>query len=220
MNAREARHKLQVAATLFGTGMLAPTRPDKAARSLAALHRWGPTSAAAYLGAAIRHPDRTAIIDERGTLTFGEVHKRTNALARGLQRTGVGEGDGVAIMCRNHRGFIEATVACSKLGANALYLNTAFAGPQISDVVQREDPVAVIYDEEFAELVDAGAASRKRFIAWAEPPHTHSEPLLEELCSSGQDSELEPPLEKGRVVILTSGTTGTPKGAARKQLVS
>jgi acyl-CoA synthetase (AMP-forming)/AMP-acid ligase II len=217
VNAREARHKLQVAATLFGTGMLAPTRPDKAARSLVALHRWGPTSAAAYLGAAIRHPDRTAIIDERGTLTFGEVQKRTNALARGLQRSGVGEGDGVAIMCRNHRGFIEATVACSKLGANALYLNTAFAGPQITDVVQREDPVAVIYDEEFAELVDAGAASRKRFIAWAEPPHTHSEPLLEELCSSGQDSELEPPLEKGRVVILTSGTTGTPKGAARKQ---
>ena len=135
MNAREARHKLQVAATLLGTGMLAPTRPDKAVRSLAALRRWGPTSAAAYLGAAIRHPDRTAIVDERGTLTFGEVHKRTNALATGLQQSGVGEGDGIAIMCRNHRGFIEATVACSKLGANALYLNTAFASPQIADVV-------------------------------------------------------------------------------------
>ncbi|TMK99595.1 MAG: acyl-CoA synthetase [Actinobacteria bacterium] len=217
MNAREARHKLQVAATLLGTGMLAPTRPDKAARSLAALHRWGPTSAAAYLGAAIRHPDRTAIVDERGTLTFGEVQKRTNALARGLLQSGVGEGDGVAIMCRNHRGFIEATVACSKLGANALYLNTAFAGPQITDVVQHEDPVAVIYDEEFAELVDAAAASRKRFIAWTEPGSRHSESLLGEMCSSGQDSELEPPLEKGRVVILTSGTTGTPKGATRKQ---
>jgi acyl-CoA synthetase (AMP-forming)/AMP-acid ligase II len=217
VNPREARHKLQVAATLLGTGMLAPTRPDKAVRSLAALRRWGPTSAAAYLGASIRHPDRTAIVDERGTLTFVEVHKRTNALARGLEQSGIGEGDGIAIMCRNHRGFIEATVACAKLGANALYLNTAFAGPQIADVVQREDPVALIYDEEFAGLVDADAASRKRFIAWTEPSHTHTEPLIEELCSSGQDAELEPPLEKGRVVILTSGTTGTPKGAARKQ---
>jgi acyl-CoA synthetase (AMP-forming)/AMP-acid ligase II len=217
VNAREARHKLQVAATLLGTGMLAPTRPDKAVRSLAAVRRWGPTSAAAYLGSAIRHPDRMAIVDERGTLTFGEVHKRTNALARGLRQSGVGEGDGVAIMCRNHRGFIEATVACSKLGVNALYLNTAFAGPQIADVLAREDPVAVIYDDEFAALVDDGAASRKRFIAWTEPSRTHSEPLLEELSSSGQEAELEPPLEKGRVVILTSGTTGTPKGAARKQ---
>ena len=46
-------------------------------------------------------------------------------------------------MCRNHRGFIEATVACAKLGAGALYLNTMFAGPQITDVLRREDPAAV-----------------------------------------------------------------------------
>ena len=84
---------------------------------------------------------------------FAEVHRRTNALAHELRRAGIGEGDGVAIMCRNHRGFVEATVACSKLGASALYLNTAFAGPQITDVLAREDPVAVIYDEEFADLV-------------------------------------------------------------------
>ena len=62
-------------------------------------------------------------------------------------------------MCRNHRGFIEATVACSKLGASALYLNTAFAGPQIADVLEREDAVAVIYDEEFAALVHEGGSS-------------------------------------------------------------
>ena len=63
-------------------------------------------------------------------------------------------------MCRNHRGFIDATVACSKLGAGALYLNTAFAGPQITDVLKREDPVAVIYDEEFSGLVSEGAAEQ------------------------------------------------------------
>ena len=68
------------------------------------------------------------------------MHRRTNALARELNKAGISEGDGVAIMCRNHRGFVEATVACSKLGAGALYLNTAFAGPQITDVLEREDP--------------------------------------------------------------------------------
>ena len=73
-------------------------------------------------------------------------------------------------MCRNHRYFVEATVATSKLGADALYLNTAFAGPQIADVLEREKPVALIYDEEFAELVHAGGRRRKRFIAWAESP--------------------------------------------------
>jgi fatty-acyl-CoA synthase len=211
------KYKLQVARTLLGTGMIEPVRADKALRSLAALRRWGPTPAAAYTGAAIRHPDAAAIVDERGTLTFGEVHKRTNALARQLRLAGVSESDGVAIMCRNHRGFIDATVACSKLGAGALYLNTAFAGPQIADVIEREDPVAVIYDEEFAELVGEGAAGRRRFIAWSDPGASAADPLLEELIAAGDDADLKAPVEHGRVVILTSGTTGRPKGAARKQ---
>jgi acyl-CoA synthetase (AMP-forming)/AMP-acid ligase II len=217
MNGQEAKHKLRVVRTLLGTGMIRPVRPDKALRSLAALHRWGPTSAAAYTGAAIRYPERAALVDERGTLSFAEVHARTNALARELSRAGISEQDGVAIMCRNHRGFIEATVACSKLGAGALYLNTAFAGPQITDVLEREDPVAVIYDEEFAELVRDGASAKKRFIAWSDPGASPADPLLDELIARGEGSELQPPAEKGRVVILTSGTTGTPKGAARKQ---
>jgi fatty-acyl-CoA synthase len=217
MNAQEAKYKLYVARTLLGTGMLKPARPDKALRSLLALHRWGPTPAAAYAGAAVRYPDQPAIVDERGTLTFAEVHRRTNALARALSQAGVCEQDGVAIMCRNHRGFIEATVACSKLGASALYLNTSFAGPQIADVLGREDPAAVIYDEEFAELVGEGAANRLRFIAWREPGDAAGEPVLDDLIAGSVDSELRPPAQTGRVVILTSGTTGTPKGAARAQ---
>ena len=72
-------------------------------------------------------------------------------------------------MCRNHRGFVEATVACSKLGASVLYLNTAFAGPQIADVLRREAPVALIYDEEFAGLVREGAEGMHRFVSWREP---------------------------------------------------
>jgi fatty-acyl-CoA synthase len=212
-----AKYKLQVARTLLQTGMFRPTRPDRAYRSLAALRRWGTTPAAAYVGAAARFPDRAAIVDERGVLTFAEVNERTNALAWSLRRAGVGERDGVAIMCRNHRGFVEATVACSKLGASALYLNTAFAGPQIADVLERERPAAVIYDAEFANLIDAGAAARKRFVAWSEPHDEVQDPLLDELIGTGDPAALQPPQEKGRVVILTSGTTGAPKGAARKE---
>ena len=67
---------------------------------------------------------------------------------------GIGSGDGVGIMCRNHRGFIEATLAAAKLGASALYLNTMFAGPQLAEVTRREGPKALVYDEEFADLLD------------------------------------------------------------------
>jgi acyl-CoA synthetase (AMP-forming)/AMP-acid ligase II len=218
---RTARHKLQVARTLLDTGMFEPMRPDRVMHSLSALRRWGATPAGAYSSASARYPDRPAVVDERGSLTFAQVHRRTNALARELHAAGICEGDGVAIMCRNHRGFIDATVACSKLGAGALLLNTAFAGPQIADVLARERPMAVIYDEEFSDLVSEGAAERARFIAWSEPRSgtgaRPGDPLLEDLIARGDGAELRPPAEKGRVVILTSGTTGTPKGAARAQ---
>jgi acyl-CoA synthetase (AMP-forming)/AMP-acid ligase II len=214
---QQALYKAQVARTLLATGMLKPTRPDRALRSAAALRRWGPTPAAAYAGSAIRYPDRAALIDDRGTLTFSEMQRRTNALAAELAAAGIGEHDGVAIMCRNHRGFVDATLACSKLGASALYLNTAFAAPQLADVLAREQPTAVIYDEEFADLVHEGAEGRKRFIAWHEPGAASRDPLLDDLIARGDPSERPSPAEKGRVVILTSGTTGAPKGAARKE---
>jgi acyl-CoA synthetase (AMP-forming)/AMP-acid ligase II len=212
--------KLHTARVLAEAGIIRPTRPDKLVRIGLALQRWGPTPAAAYASAAIRFPHETAIIDELGTLTFEDVHRRTNALAHALSDHGIREGDGVAIMCRNHRGFIDATVACSKLGAHALFLNTAFAGPQITDVVQREKPVALIYDSEFEELTHDAGVRRKRFIAWHDVDEEGArpkDPLLEDLIADGDDADVVPPLEKGRIVILTSGTTGTPKGANRSQ---
>jgi acyl-CoA synthetase (AMP-forming)/AMP-acid ligase II len=217
VDAKEIGYKVQVARALLGTGIVRPERLDRALRAAAALRRWGPSSPAAYLGATARFPDRTAIVDDRGAVTFAEVNARSNALANSLREEGVGEGDDVAIMCRNHRGFVEATVACAKLGAGALYLNTAFAAPQIADVLRREDPVAVIYDEEFAELVGEGANARKRYVVTADAAARSGEPTLERLIAAGASAEPTPPAAKGRVVILTSGTTGAPKGAARTQ---
>ena len=209
----QAAETARVAVT---SGLARPSRPDKMVRAAAAFFRLGPTPAAGYTTNSILRPDDTAIIDELGTLSFGEIQDRTNALANAWLDAGLGEGDGIAIMCRNHRGFIEATVAASKIGAHALYLNTAFAGPQLTEVVQREKPTAIVYDQEFAELLEDAGKRRKRFIGWVDddsPP----DPTLEDLIEAGDTEPPVPPAEPGRVVILTSGTTGTPKGAARKQ---
>src|SRR5947208_2249578 len=203
--------------TLAGAGIIRPARPDRLVRVARALARFGPTPAAGYEACAARYPHESALIDELGTLTFEQLHRRTNALAHALSDAGIVEGDGVAVMCRNHRYFIEATVACSKLGANALYLNTMFAGPQITDVVKRESPRAIVFDEEFTELVHDAATRRKRFIGWHEQESQLDDPTLESLIEAGDPDEVVPPQEKGRVVILTSGTTGTPKGASRSQ---
>jgi fatty-acyl-CoA synthase len=204
-------------AILARTGIVRPTRPDRLARTAWALHRWGPTLAAGAIASAIRHPDRTAVIDELGQLTWEEVHRRSNALANALAREGLRPGDGIAILCRNHRGFIDATIAAMKLGLTGLYLNTQFAAPQIAEVVQREQPKAILHDAEFEELCDDAAQGLRRYVGWHDGDEPARHPVIEDLIAGGDDSDRDPPEEKGRIVILTSGTTGTPKGAQRKQ---
>jgi fatty-acyl-CoA synthase len=197
-------------------GLIRPIRPDKLLKIAERYVRLGASPALGSVANAITDPDRTAIIDEAGTLTWEQTHRRSNALARALRDQGVGVGDGLAIMCRNHRYFIEATMAASKLGAVALYLNTAFAGPQLSDVVEREGPSALIYDQEFTDLLSEVTGSLRRFVAWEDEEGT-DETTVEQLISGSHGDELEPPEEQGRYIILTSGTTGTPKGAQRSQ---
>jgi fatty-acyl-CoA synthase len=120
-------------------------------------------------------------------------------------------------MARNHRGFVEAVVACSKLGAHALFMNTSFSGPQLTDVADREKPKAIIYDEEFGEVLAEAGHRRKRYISWSEPEGETKDETLESLIERGDPSGVIPPSEPGKAVILTSGTTGTPKGASRSQ---
>jgi acyl-CoA synthetase (AMP-forming)/AMP-acid ligase II len=217
---RILRHA-HVAKTLLDAGLIAPIRPDRLALAGRALLRWGTSSAGAIAVAAARAPHQPALIDELGTLSPGELHRRANALASSFAAHGIRPGDGVALMCRNHRGFMDATVACSRLGAHALYLNTMFAAPQLADVVAREGARAIVYDEEFAALLGEVRGIDKRFVAWRDRPDADQgesaagDPLLEDLIAAGDPAGVPAPEEPGRVVILTSGTTGTPKGARR-----
>jgi len=210
-------NKLRVLVTLTEAGVIRAQRPDRLVRTALTLIRWGATPAAGYEASAHRYPDEIGLIDELGQLTFREIHARTNALAHALADDGVNEGDKVAIMARNHRGFVETVVACSKLGAHALFMNTSFSGPQLTDVSDREKPKAIIYDEEFGEVLSAAGRHRKRYISWSEPGAETKDETLERLIARGDRAGVIPPSEPGKAVILTSGTTGTPKGASRGQ---
>ena len=202
--------------TFTDVGLIRPMRPDKLVRVVERYIRLGASPALGSASNAITVPDHVAIIDEAGSLTWERTHCRSNALARALRDEGVEKGDGVAIMCRNHRYFIEATMACAKLGAVALYLNTAFAGPQLADVMKREDPAVLIYDQEFTELLSDASEGIRHFVAWEEKEGT-DQTTLEQLTSGSHGDDLDPPSEDARYIILTSGTTGTPKGAQRGQ---
>jgi acyl-CoA synthetase (AMP-forming)/AMP-acid ligase II len=214
---KRAIHELDNVRILAQSGMLAPMRPDRAARVALIGARWGASPATGVLVGAVRHPDRTMIIDDLGSLSYAEVDKRSNAVASALRAQGVDEGDRVGLMCRDHRGFVEGASAVAKLGADVLLLNTSFAAPQLTEVCRREQAAALVYDEEFRELTEEAGRDRLRFVVWHEDGSEREE-TLGDLIEAGDDASLSAPGRIGRVTILTSGTTGTPKGAARTSM--
>jgi len=194
------------------TGMLSP---GYLFATVVATRRWGQTIITGLAASASRRPNEVGLIDDLGSLTFGEMHNRTNAIAHGLAAAGVRARQGVGILCRNHRGFVDATVGTMKLGADALFLNTGFAGPQLGAVLDREGTDVIIYDHEFSELVQKYAGKRHRILAWHEG--SVAEPTLESLVKTHSFADPPPPEKPARATILTSGTTGTPKGARRER---
>ncbi|KKC02716.1 acyl-CoA synthetase [Mycobacterium nebraskense] len=180
---------------------------------LRALDRYGILGAATAIAAG-RDRDGVALIDERGPLTFGELDERTNALGNEWRRRGLGPGNGVAILVGNHRGFLEAVYAAAKCGAGVLLLNTGFGAAQLDGMLTRERVDLLVYDEEFSAVVADVQPRLGRIRAWTPSPAPDT---LDALIELGDPSP--PPASGGRpkIVISTSGTTGTPKGAARSE---
>lgn len=201
---------------LLRSGMIGPMRPDRYAGMARILRRYGPHATTGFALAANRCPDAVGLVDDRGALTWREIQVRADALAVGLTAVSGSRPTSVAILCRNHRGFVDALLAAGRLGVPALLLNTGFSGPQLADVLEREQGSLIIYDEEFAGLV-AEARSRiaglTEIVAWVDSP-TSALATTDGLIDAHR-GEVAPAVPPGRVVLLTSGTTGTPKGASR-----
>ncbi|HLY33277.1 MAG TPA: AMP-binding protein [Jatrophihabitantaceae bacterium] len=215
-----ATTEARFAATLLkargpSVAMASPQRMLGVARSLEA---YGPVAAAISLAAATT-PEAIAIIDERGPITFGELDTNSNAIANTLIDDGFTAGMSMGILARNHRGLFEAILAAAKLGARTLLLNTDFAGPQLVDVCEREEVAVLVHDAEFEAIAGAYEAPLDRVLAWtdADSPAPRT---LDDLAADGDPAPPPRPSRKQRIVLLTSGTTGTPKGAPRDLALS
>jgi fatty-acyl-CoA synthase len=178
---------------LVRAGVIAPMRPDRALRMLGSVRRLGVGAATAVAAGAARHPDRIAIADDDGVLTWAQLDARGRALASSLP---VGPDGRLAIMCRNGRSFVIALVAAARIGCDVVLLNTDFAAPQLAELLPREAIDVAVADPEFAPLFE-GAVD-----------------VVTDLPARARGDVPTPP-RRGNVVILTSGTTGTPKGAQR-----
>jgi len=199
----------------FRSGLLAFNGPRATADVLLALRNFGMLGGA-VVAAATRHPDRTAVIDDSGlSVTYRQLDERVNALANAWIRDGLKAGDAVAVLIRNHARFLETVFAAAKCGTRILLMNTGFSGPQIRDVLEREGVDLLVYDEEYEELFGDLTPPLGRWRAWLDTREDDPDTLAALIASAPST----PPPRPGRnahLVILTSGTTGAPKGADRE----
>src|ERR1700756_4460064 len=180
--------------------------------------KWGEIGMLPALNAR-RTPNRTAIIDDDGALTYKELDEATNAVAHGLLAKGVRGGDGVAILARNHRWFCIAEFGCARVGARIILLNSSFSGPQIKEVSEREGAKLIIYDDEYCKDVSKAEPPLGKLRALATTPDGEdsgsTDETLADLIAAHSKSPAPKASKHSSIIILTSGTTGTPKGANR-----
>ncbi len=195
---------------LYKAGAVGGAGPVKTVEILKTLGAFGPFGAAVRL-AAIRTPDAPAIADERGEITYAEFDALINRLANALLAHGLKPGDGVAMLCKNHRTPLVVGFAASRAGLRSLWLNTSFSARQATEVCEREGVDLLIHDADFAEVVKGVDPRFGKFAV----DITQQTDELDALIATGSPEMPAPPAKPGRIVLLTSGTTGTPKGAPR-----
>ena len=201
------RDRLAAARVLQRRGLVDLRRPDEAVRAFLAIRRHG--AFGGLLGhAAALHGDAPAITDDRGTISFRELDETSNALARGLVAKGIRTGAVIAALHRNSRDVMVTISAANKIGVRTVLMNTGFAGPQLADVSARENVSCILVDDEFEDILATLPPGTLRFTS----SRRH------ELIDNQSTSPLPAPRQPGGMALLTSGTTGTPKGVPRNKI--
>ncbi|WP_322936743.1 acyl-CoA synthetase [Nocardioides bizhenqiangii] len=220
--ARRASQEAVYASYAFKRGALGIDPPWKVAQIGHAVWRYGMLGGIPAI-ASIRHGrDRAAVVDELGTMTYGELDDSANALANHWRGAGLAPGDGVSILARNHRWFLVATYAAARCGARIVLLNTDFAGPQIRDVAAREGTDCLVHDDEYGGLLADVDTRLGRIRAWTDTSTGSvqaggGDDTIAGVVAYGDTSPAPRSGQDPKVVLLTSGTTGTPKGAPRAE---
>ncbi|MEU7764320.1 acyl-CoA synthetase [Nocardia sp. NPDC049190] len=219
MNVAHTLEALKALGVLRARGISNFRKPLELLRTIKESRTLGPAAGLIRHSARVR-PHAPGIVDEAGTLTYLELDQQSTAIARGLLTAGITPGMVIGVLARDHRGLILSMAAAGKLGVRMALMNTGFAPAQFAEVCEREKVKAVLHDSEFLGLLHALPADLPRFLTWLD--EGTELPLgartLADLVAANSAEPLPTPNAPGGFVILTSGTTGLPKGAQRNKI--
>ena len=211
---------------VFRAGVIGAMGPTGVAGTLASMYRWSFSPSGMIGMGAARDPHHVALIDDRGSLNYAELHDRTSALARALRHGGIRPRHRIGLLARNHRGFIQVLAAHGRLGTDLVLLNTGASAQQTLAVIHEQKLDFLFLDQEFLHLLPKDFDACPVAVSWVESTPPAADEMREELTTIREMIKHAPPTEtvplarrprQGHVVILTSGTTGTPKGARRPE---
>ncbi len=188
------------ARALLRSGLVSPLSPTVGLRLLREARRGGTNPYTLLAVTAARWPNRAAIIDDDGVVTYRELRVATESLARELSGDGVGRRQAVGVMCRNGRGFVAGVFAAALVGADVVPINTDFRIDALAAALSTHEITAMVADDEFAGRVRAA---------------NHSVVVVDPATVSPKGEPRPRVAAPGRIILLTSGTTGKPKGVPR-----
>jgi acyl-CoA synthetase (AMP-forming)/AMP-acid ligase II len=169
---------------------------------------------------AKKFPNTIAMKDRVRGLTFPELNKRVNKLSHGLLSWGLKKGDRVAVLLENSIEIVEVYLATAKTGLVIVPINFRLVEKDVEYILNNSDAKVFIVHDQFTSLVDSIKPRLKNiqpegYIVVGEKKSGYKE--YEDFIHGFTDGEPDVVVEPKDtwVLLYTSGTTGTPKGAVR-----
>jgi long-chain acyl-CoA synthetase len=164
-----------------------------------------------------RLPDKVFLIEEDQSLTFSQTLARARALAAALEKSGVRQGDRVALLFPNCIDFCLAYFAVLSLGAVVVPLNNRLAPKELAYILNDSGAATLILDQQFWGSYAALAGDLDRELTLIKSGGDLKDGVKDfaALSQPGPEPKANPKLEaeSPASIMYTSGTTGRPKGA-------
>jgi fatty-acyl-CoA synthase/long-chain acyl-CoA synthetase len=166
---------------------------------------------------AWKFPLKIAARDKFREITYAELNARVNRLANGLLAIGVKRGDGVALSVGNRIEHLEIVFATAKIGALAIPLDVKWKALELGSVIAALEPRFIILQE---DCVDEFARARElKNLSSIKAISLSADLSYSGLLDGRSADEPDVPVSEDDpfAVMLTSGTTGFPKGCLATQ---